>query len=247
MLRLSDGRLARAVKRAATVFLLPVVAGCLTGYAARAEQPVMASPQRLGGQSAQAGPGLAASPAPRASLNADLNGSADYYRGYRDALRDAARLSRPYGSYRGRANTNTAGYRTWPPSGTLASSTMDTRQREAVPTARGDAPATQDRQAVTEQHEQARPRYTERRPERLPGRASDPLHASPDRRIEERRPASEPPGTADSRMPHPLPHPLPMPQSSLPQSYMLQPTPLQSQAAPSQTLASGFDPAARPR
>ena len=218
MLLFNDGMSARAAKWTAAAFFLPAFACCLAGHAARAEQPAIASPQRLGAAPAQARPDLATVPAPRASLNADLNASADYYRGYRDALRDAARLSRPYAPYRGRANTNTVGYRTWPPPpAAAAGSTIDSRQLGAAYGQRNDAP----------------PMQEGRSPERLSGARTPqggwPLNGAT--------------GAADDRMPHPLP----MPQSSIPQSYMLQPPTLQSQATPSQTLASGFDPAARPR
>jgi hypothetical protein len=265
MLRLSDGISGRVVKRAAAVFWLPACAWCLTGYVARAEQPVMAA-QNPRAQSAPARPDLAAGPARGANLNVDLDASADYYRGYRDALRDAARMSQPYGSYRGRANAGTAGYRIWPPSA-ATNTTTDARQQEASPRSRSDPSLAQERREAEVQTAPARPPQPEPRPVDLMGRTSDQRRAAEDRSPPERsaleqlpsdRPIRQrssqgrlppnaasgaPPSGADGQLSQPLPsHPLPMPQSSLPQSYMLQPTPLQSQ-----TLASGIDPAARPR
>ena len=232
MLRLSDGLSARTVKRTGAVFFLPAFAWCLAGYAARAEQPAMAPPQWLGAPTAPARPDLAAGSMPRASLNADLNASADYYRGYRDALRDAARLSRPYAIISRTSEHEHGGIPHMAAVRRATGSTTDARQREAAPRTRAmNRRRCKADTRIAEQHEQASPRYSERRTERLLGRASDPLPATPERRPEERRPVSAPPGAADSRIAQ---HPLPMPQSSLPQSYMLQPPPLQSQATPSQ-------------
>lgn len=244
MLRVGDGKSRRAVMWTVALCWLPAMAWGLNGFAARAEQPVSASPQSPRVQPAPARPDPQSRPMRSGNLNVDLDASADYYRGYRDALRDAARMSQPYAPYRGRTNRNTSAYRTWPPSvtlgtlGTLDATPAAARQREAAHGPRNDTPPAQENQGAGDQHHQAGPPHLERRTERSMGRPSDPLREPPQRSTDGRWPPNAAPGAADGRASHPLP----MPQSSVPQSYFLH-----SPGSHAQASAPGFGPADRPR
>ncbi len=246
MLRVSDGKSTRTVQWSTALCWLAALAWTLTESAAHAEQPVVAAPQSLGVQS----PGVQPAPTRSGSLegamrsarlNVDLDASADYYRGYRDALRDAARLSRPYAPYRGRANTsanaNTSAYRTWPPSEAQIANATAARQRDTNDRPRDSARPMQEGERAEGPLNQVGQSNRERRTDRPTGVTSERPRVATDGLGEEHRSPAEARGGSNGR----LPNPLPMPQSSVPQSYLLPPT------SNSQSFASGFDPAGRPR
>ena len=202
----------RTAKCGRALFSLPAIAVLFMGSPARAEPQAHSASERDGARLL----GVLAS--------VDLDATAEYYRGYRDALRDAARLSRPFAPYRPR--TNPSEYRTWPP--------PDRRQRE-----RGtDQPAAPAASAATvEPPNRNLPLVSGRQSERFSARSSAPLRSSPG------APADTTPGAAlPGAGEKPVSSPLPLPQSHLPHRSSVQPQPAQVQA-----VAPTYDPAGLPR
>jgi hypothetical protein len=183
-----------------------------------------ALPAVVGGISAVVMPAYAepsGAPAPQwntqrpagAARSVDLDASADYYRGYRDAMRDAARLTRSNVPYRQRTYANSA--RTWPQAGADGADRLHgswTGRRRGSPTGQTAQHSALPQPAGT--HELQAPWRGGRQAEHLP--VSPPPAAL--RPTQERAP--------DGRQRF-APHPLPMPQSPAP--------PLTSPAYPPQS------------